>query len=158
MGRQVYRFAVVGALSTVVHLGLFAVLAGAGVAAQAANLVALALATAANTAANRRWTFGVRGVDGAARHQLQGYVLFALTWLLTAAGLWLVDRFAPGAGTAARTVALAVMTGAAAAVRFVAMRTWMFRASGGRAALPGPPRSGYPVRARSRATGRGGVA
>lgn len=127
MRSQLLRFAVVGAVSTAVHLGLFAVLTATTAAAQAANLVALLLATAANTAANRRWTFGITG-PGAARHQAQGYALFGVTWLLTALGLWAVTALAPGSGTAVRTVAVAVMTAVAAVVRFVAMRAWMFGA------------------------------
>ena len=58
---QVWRFAVVGLASTALHLGLFAWLAAALPSAQTANLLALLVATVANTAANRRWTFGVRG-------------------------------------------------------------------------------------------------
>ena len=127
MRGQLLRFAVVGVLSTVVHLGLFAVLAAATVGAQVANLVALLLATAANTATNRRWTFGVTG-RGAARHQVQGYALFGITWLFTAPGLWAVAALAPGSTTAVRTAAVAVMTAVAAGARFVAMRAWMFGA------------------------------
>jgi len=126
MARQLLRFAVVGALSTVVHLGLFAAMAAGTVPAQVANLVALLFATAANTAANRRWTFGITG-RGAARHQVQGYALFGVTWLLTALGLWTVAVLAPGSGTSVRTAAVATMTAVAAVVRFVAMRVWMFR-------------------------------
>jgi putative flippase GtrA len=129
MARQLLRFAVVGALSTVVHLGLFAVLAVGTVPAQVANLVALLLATAANTAANRRWTFGITG-NGATRHQVQGYALFGVTWVLTALGLWAVTVLAPASGTSGRTAAVAIMTAVAAVVRFVAMRAWMFRPGG----------------------------
>lgn len=129
MSRQICRFAVVGALSTVVHLGLFAALTGMTVPSQAANLLALLVATAANTAANRRWTFGVRG-PGTARHQLRGYLLLAVTWLLTALGVWLVGALAPESGTGVRTAAVGVMTALAAVVRFVAMRRWMFRVAG----------------------------
>ncbi len=65
MRTQVLRFAVVGASTTVLHLGLFTVLMALGgpdavgaVNAQEANVVALAVATVVNTALNRAWTFG----------------------------------------------------------------------------------------------------
>ena len=48
---QIGRFAVIGALSTVLHLGLFALLVRAGTASQLANGSALVIATVANTAA-----------------------------------------------------------------------------------------------------------
>ena len=63
--------------STVVHLGLFALLSDALVA-QVANVAALVLATVFNTWANRRWTFGVSGRRHAARHQFQGLLVFGL--------------------------------------------------------------------------------
>ena len=50
----------IGVLSTLAYLALFLLLRGV-VGAQAANLVALLLTAVANTAANRRLTFGIRG-------------------------------------------------------------------------------------------------
>jgi putative flippase GtrA len=123
---QLQRFAVVGALSTVVHLGLFAALRGGGTGAQAANLVALLVATVANTALNRRWTFGVQG-GGAARHQAQGLALFGVTWLLTAGGLGLLHLFTTTPPTAVQTAAVALATALSTVLRFVVMRRWMFR-------------------------------
>ena len=66
--RQAVRFGGIGLLSTVAYLSLFVVLRSAA-GAQAANLLALLVTAVANTAANRRFTFGVRG-RGAVRHQL----------------------------------------------------------------------------------------
>ena len=77
---QVWRFAGVGLASTALHLGLFAWLAAALPSAQTANLLALLVATVANTAANRRWTFGVRGRHGLGRQHLQALAVFGLTW------------------------------------------------------------------------------
>ena len=76
---QLVRFAVVGVLSTLAYLLLF-VLLRAAIGAQAANLVALLLTAVANTAANRRFTFGVRGGDGAARHQLRAWSCSPSAW------------------------------------------------------------------------------
>ena len=57
---QLMRFAAVGVASTLAYLALYALLR-TGVGPQTANLVALLVTAVANTAANRRLTFGVRG-------------------------------------------------------------------------------------------------
>jgi putative flippase GtrA len=125
-GQQLQRFAVVGVVSTVIHLGLFAGLRSGGAGAQVTNLLALLVATVANTALNRRWTFGVQG-GGAGRHQAQGLALFGVTWLLTAAGLGLLHLVVTAPPTAVQTAVVAAATALSTALRFVAMRTWMFR-------------------------------
>ena len=125
---QAARFAVVGVLSTVLHFGLFTLLDLWWQNAQVANITALTLATVANTAANRAWTFGVTGRAGMARHQVQGFVLFLVTWGATAAGLAVLHHFRPGAGTLENLGALALSTGVAMVIRFLAMRHWIFRA------------------------------
>jgi putative flippase GtrA len=127
--RQVGRFAVVGATSTVVHLGLFAALAPALGSAQAANLVALLLATLVNTALNRGWTFGVRGRHGIARHQAQGLAVFAMTWTLTAGALAGLHWVVAAPSTAVATFVLAAATATSTVARFAAMRSWIFRDS-----------------------------
>ena len=70
------RFAAVGAASTPAYLLLFVLLRGP-VGAQGANLLALLATAVANTAANRRLTFGIRGARHAARSQFEGLVVFA---------------------------------------------------------------------------------
>lgn len=125
--QQLQRFAAVGVASTVVHLGLFAALSAGMASAQVANLLALLVATVANTALNRRWTFGIQGGRGAARHQAQGLAVFGVTWLMTAGALGLLHLVAAAPPTAAQTGVVAVATAASTAVRFVAMRSWMFR-------------------------------
>ncbi|WP_051275002.1 bifunctional glycosyltransferase family 2/GtrA family protein [Cellulomonas sp. URHD0024] len=124
--RQVVRFALVGLASTVAYALLYLVLAGP-VGAQAANVVALLLTAVANTAANRRVTFGIRGRDRAALQQGQGLLVFGLAWVLTAGSLALLHVAAPGAP---RTVELAVLVVAnlgATVLRFVLLRGWVFR-------------------------------
>ncbi|MEW6583821.1 MAG: GtrA family protein, partial [Actinomycetota bacterium] len=94
--------------------------------AQAANAAALILATFANTAANRRLTFGVRGRAGAARHQAQGLAILGVALLLTSGCLAVLHAAAPGAG---RGVELAVLTAAnvaATLVKFLLFRAWVF--------------------------------
>jgi putative flippase GtrA len=124
--RQVSRFAAVGVVSTVIHLGLFAWLASVLTSTQAANLVALLVATVGNTALNRRWTFGVRGA-GRLRSQVQGLAVFAITWLMTAGALALLHAGVATPSTALATVVVGAATAVSTAVRFVAMRSWIFR-------------------------------
>jgi putative flippase GtrA len=124
--RQVSRFAVVGVVSTVIHLGLFASLATVLASTQVANLVALFVATVGNTALNRRWTFGIRGA-GALRSQAQGLAVFAVTWLMTAGALALLHATVTSPSTAVATVVVGAATAASTVLRFVAMRSWIFR-------------------------------
>ncbi|MDX6245300.1 MAG: hypothetical protein QOE76_3023, partial [Frankiales bacterium] len=81
-----------------------------------------------NTAANRRLTFGVTG-SGAAKHQLQGLVVFGLGLLLTSGSLAVLHS---QAGTPSRTLEATVLVAAnlaATLLRFLLLRAWVFRAS-----------------------------
>jgi putative flippase GtrA len=122
--RQLARFAVVGAASTLAYLSLFLLLQP-GVGAQSANLLALLITAVANTAANRRFTFGVRGRAKRATHQAQGLVVFALGLGLTSGSLALVHA----TGATARTTEASVLVSAnllATLLRFLLMRAWVF--------------------------------
>src|SRR5436305_603936 len=61
---QLARFAVIGVLSTLAYVVLFLLLR-VPMTAQGANLFGLLVTAVANTAANRRLTFGIRGRRGA---------------------------------------------------------------------------------------------
>ena len=124
---QALRFAGVGVVSTALHLGLFAALRSPLGSAQWANLVALLLATVANTAMNRRWTFGVRGRSHAARQHAQGLAVLGITLLMTSGALGLLHRWAVAPPTWLETTVVALATGCSTLVRFVAMRRWIFR-------------------------------
>lgn len=126
LGGQLARFAAVGVVCTVVNLGLFAVL-HAPLGAQLGNVVALLLATVLNTAANRRWTFGVRGSGGIAKHHLQSLTIFAVTWAVSSGALALLALWTPHASTTLAVLTVAAANVVSTAVRFVAMRTWIFR-------------------------------
>lgn len=126
MRTELTVFAVIGVLSTVLHLGGFVVLRQVMESAPAANAVALPLAAVANTWANRRWTFGVRGRAGAARHQVQALLVLALTLGMTTAGLDLLQAAMPGAPTWVETLVVAVTTAVATAVKFLALKLWVF--------------------------------
>ena len=127
---QLIRFAAVGVASTLAYLILYAVLRTA-VTPQWANLVALLVTAIANTAVNRRVTFGVRGNDGAVRHQAQGLIVFAIGLALTSGSLALLDAIS---SHPAKKVELAVLILAnllATAVRFLMLRIWVFRSRRG---------------------------
>jgi len=128
--QKVARFAGVGVLSTIVHLGLFAVLAHSW-PSQAANLVGLLLATVVNTALNRRWTFGVSGVHQLARHHLQALSVLALTWVMSGTALALLPQLVSTPSTMMSTAALALSMGVSTLVRFVTMQRWIFAATAG---------------------------
>jgi putative flippase GtrA len=124
LGMQLVMFGLVGIVSTVAYAVLYLLLRG-WMPALAANLLALVLTTLGNTAANRRLTFGVRGPRHAVRHQLQGLVVLAAGLAVTSGALWLLHAGGsthPGAEVLVLTVANLAVT----AMRFVAMRTWVF--------------------------------
>ncbi|PSL53713.1 GtrA-like protein [Saccharothrix carnea] len=123
--KQLVRFAAVGVLSTVTYLLLFVSLRG-GLGAQGANLVALLVTAIANTAANRRFTFGVRGRRGAGRHQFEGLLVFGLGLALTSGSLALLHLFAAPGGPA-ELVAVVGANLLATVLRFLLLRNWVFR-------------------------------
>jgi putative flippase GtrA len=112
-------------LSTIAHALLFLALLG-GVGAAAANALALALTAVANTAANRRLTFGVRGSGALARHHLQGLAVFGLALGLTSGVLWVLHRIDPVAGRAIEVVVLVGANLAATVLRYALLRCWVF--------------------------------
>jgi putative flippase GtrA len=127
---QLIRFAAVGVASTLAYLALFALLR-TGTGPQFANFTALLVTAIANTAANRRLTFGVRGTGGAWRQQAQGLLVFAVGLGLTSGSLALLDAVT---SRPARPVELAVLVLAnlvATAVRFLLLRIWVFRSRRG---------------------------
>jgi putative flippase GtrA len=82
LARQLLGFAVVGIASTLFYLVLYSLLR-IETGAQLANVVALLISALANTAVNRRFTFGVKGRERAVRHQAQGLVVFGIGLALT---------------------------------------------------------------------------
>jgi putative flippase GtrA/glycosyltransferase involved in cell wall biosynthesis len=124
--RQLLRFALVGVASTLAYLLLYLALRGV-LAAQPANAVALAATAVANTAANRRWTFTVRGRAHAARHHLQGLAVFGLALGLTAGALAGLHAAAPHPGRTLEVAVLVTTNLAATALRFLLLRGWVFR-------------------------------
>ncbi|WP_166462997.1 glycosyltransferase [Amycolatopsis acidicola] len=124
LATQLVRFAVVGIGSTLAYLLLFLVLRN-GMGAQAANFVALGLTAIANTAVNRRVTFGIRGSSGAARHQFEGLIVFGLGLVLTSGSLALLNALA-SPGVVLELTVLVLANLAATILRFVLLRGWVF--------------------------------
>ena len=125
MRRQLPAFAVIGVLSTLAQLALFLLLRPT-MGPLWANAVSLTVTTIGNTAANRRFTFGVTGTRRALRHQLEGGAAFLLGLALSTGGLALLHAAAPGASRAVELAALVTANAAATLARFLLMRAWIF--------------------------------
>ncbi|NMN97085.1 bifunctional glycosyltransferase family 2/GtrA family protein [Antrihabitans stalactiti] len=122
---QLVRFGIVGVASTLAYALLYLTL-HAAIGAQAANFVALLVTAILNTAANRAFTFGVRGSAHAAKHQMQGLLIFGVGLALTSGSLLVLHQWAP---STTKHVELAVLVTAnlvATIIRFVGLR-WVFR-------------------------------
>jgi putative flippase GtrA len=123
--QQLPSFAAIGVVSTLAYLALFWLLRNV-MGAVAANALALLATAVANTAANRRFTFGVTGRHRRLRHHLEGLVVFGLGLAMTTGALGLLER-APGTPSRAAELAALVAANAAATVaRFVLLRSWVF--------------------------------
>jgi putative flippase GtrA len=123
--RQLVSFGLIGLGSTLAYAVLYLALRDA-MPAQAANALSLLLTAVANTAANRRLTFGVRGAGGRLRVQSQGLVVFALGLAVTSGGLYLLRRYDPAASHAVELAALIAASVIATLLRFVLFRAWIF--------------------------------
>jgi glycosyltransferase involved in cell wall biosynthesis len=146
------RFLAIGVLSTVAYALLYLLLrSGAvGLSAVAANVVALAVTAVANTQANRRFSFRVRGREDLVRHHAMGGAVFVLTLLLTSGSLAVLHLIDPSPAAGLELAVLVVAGFAATVSRYVALRSWVFvrrgRIDGSRRALPGPePRTVAPA-------------
>ncbi len=124
---QLIRFGVVGLGCTLVYLLLYVGLRGP-LGAQSTNLLALLVTAVANTAANRRLTFGVTGVRGAYRHHVQGLLVFLLGLGLTSGALALLHAVVISPSRAAELVVLVTANLLATALRFLLLRLWVFAA------------------------------
>ncbi|KRE84125.1 bifunctional glycosyltransferase family 2/GtrA family protein [Arthrobacter sp. Soil764] len=124
---QVLRFGLVGIASTLAFALLYLAMQGP-FGSQEANFLALLLTAVGNTAANRRFTFGISGPARIFTQQLQGLIVFLLAWTITSSSLLILhavnsDPFP--------SLELLVLTGAnvvATLLRFVLLRLWVFRA------------------------------
>jgi putative flippase GtrA len=136
------RFLAIGVASTLAYALLFLALRGS-LGSIAANALALGLTAVANTQANRRLAFGVRGREGLARQHAAGALIYLLALGLTDGALAVLRSLD---SHPARLVEVAVLVTAslvATGWRYVALRTWVFaraRRDGVRAARRALPR------------------
>jgi putative flippase GtrA len=124
--RQLVRFVLIGVASTLAYLLLYLLLRGV-MAAQAANALSLLATALGNTWLNRRFTFGIRGTPGAARHQALGLLAFGAGLLLTSGALAALHAASPRPGRATEVTVLLLANLVATAVRFCLYRFWVFR-------------------------------
>ena len=122
---QIPVFATIGVLSTLAYLLLYVLLA-APMGAFAANAVALAVTAVANTAANRRFTFGVTGSRNALRDQIGGLVAFGIGLVLSTGTLAAVHAAVHHPSRTTELTALIVANGLSTLARFVLLRAWVF--------------------------------
>ena len=126
LARQLVGFCVVGVLSTLVYLLLFMVLHPL-IGAQVANFVALLLTAIANTAANRRFTFGVTSsATKAARHHVEGLIVFGIALAITSGALAGLHAFVDQPHRMLELSVLVLANLLATVVRFVLLRGWVF--------------------------------
>jgi putative flippase GtrA len=120
---QIARFTVIGVASTIAYVVLFLLLREV-MSAQVANLVSLGVTAVANTAANRRLTFGISGRTHAARHQVKGLIAFGIGLALTSGALAALAPTHPGRITEVSVLIAANL--AATVIRFLLYRHWVF--------------------------------
>lgn len=122
---QLVRFGTIGVASTLAYLVLFFLCRNL-MDPQLANLLALLTTAVANTAANRRFTFGIAGGSDVARHHFEGLLVFGIGLALTSGALAFVHQ----STTPDRWLELVTVTAAnlaATAVKFLLFRLWVFR-------------------------------
>ena len=122
---QLVRFVAVGLLSTLAYAVVYLLLRD-GLGAQTANLLAFLLTAVANTAANRRLTFGISGSAGAVRAHLQSLGLLLIGLGLTSGSLALLHGLVPAAPRSAELLLLVAANVAGGLLRFLLLRSWVF--------------------------------
>jgi putative flippase GtrA len=125
LGWQIAGFTAIGVASTAAYLLLYLLLRSV-MADQAANALSLLITAVANTAANRRLTFGIRGRAQAARHQFKGLIAFGIGLALTSGSLAALNSTSAGHSRSAEVAVLVVANLIATVIRFVLFRSWVF--------------------------------
>jgi putative flippase GtrA len=119
------RFLAIGVLSTVAYALLYLLLRGP-LGAAGANALALALTAVANTQANRRFTFAIRGRAGLVRQHAAGALVYLLALGLTGGALSLLQRLDPRPPQLLEVIVLVCASVLATVTRYAALRTWVF--------------------------------
>jgi glycosyltransferase involved in cell wall biosynthesis len=124
-GSRVLRFAAIGIVSTLAYAVLFLVLRG-WFDPTAANAIALATTAVANTAANRRVTFGVRGREGLLRQHLLGVFVFMLALALTTGALAMLHDLVARPSNLLEAIVVVFASAGATLSRYASLRWWVF--------------------------------
>jgi glycosyltransferase involved in cell wall biosynthesis len=125
MARPVVRFLAIGVLSTIAYALLYLLLRG-GLGAGAANALALAATAIANTQANRRFTFRIRGRAGLLRQHAGGAAVYLIALGLTAGALAVLQGLDRHPSRWLEVAVLVVASTVATVTRYVALRTVVF--------------------------------
>ena len=119
------RFGAIGVVSSVAYVVLFMTMQES-LGAQSANLIALLLTAIGNTAANRRFTFGIGGSANVARHHVEGLIVFAIALAITSGSLAVLHLVVADPHHLIELVVLVAANLMATAARFVLLRGWVF--------------------------------
>lgn len=123
-GRQTVTYVLIGIVSTLISLIVFLLLRDE-VGAIWANAIAFTVTVLGNNWANRRWTFRRRSDDDRSWRYLTSSAVYLASLTLTTVALALVDG-----NQSLELLVLALTWGAAAVLRFVVLRAWVYRPSG----------------------------
>jgi len=123
---QVARFAVIGVASTIAYVVLYGLLRSAQ-AAPVANALALLGTTLANTAANRRFTFGVRGANSLIHDHLAGLAGLGVALLITTSAIALLGQLSSRPSRLVEVAVLVAANAIATLCRFVLLRALIAR-------------------------------
>jgi putative flippase GtrA len=132
---RIARFAMVGVLSTIAY-ALIYLLLRSGIDASSANMIALAITAIGNTAANRRWTFGLKGRERLFRQYAMGAAVYLLTLGLTSGALSALGQIAPNSSRALEVTVLVLASIAATVTRYIALKSFVFAVGFPRAHRP----------------------
>lgn len=126
LGREVLTFGAIGVVATIAYVLIYSLLRSS-LSATADNLVALAVTTAGNTAANRRLTFRVTGRHGLLRDHAAGVLGFLVALAITTTALQIQMILLPEGSHLVELVFLVGSNGLATLMRFAILRTTIRR-------------------------------
>src|SRR6266508_1040877 len=124
--RQPLTFAAIGIVSTLAYAAIYAVLRDSA-SAQLANSIALAVTAIANTQANRRLTFGIRGTGGLVADHVAGLAALGVALAISSVSIALLHLTAREPGVALELAALGCANVVATISRFVLLHLWLER-------------------------------
>jgi glycosyltransferase involved in cell wall biosynthesis len=119
------RFLLIGIASTIAYAALYLALRGS-LGPAGANALSLGLTAVANTQANRRFTFAVRGRTGLVRQHAAGALVYLIALGLTGGALAVLQLVDPHPARALEVSVLVLASAFATATRYVALRAWVF--------------------------------